>query len=148
MKKSRTKCGGRAKQYGPDRRGRAVALVNVGRLEAFAFQALALQLAGAAHGLGGFAGLALGRLFEVPAQLHLTENALALHLLLERLQGLIDIVVANENVNYLTILRWGRRDAFARSLPIFTNAIRLAQEKPEKVSSASGRTRYHIVCGL
>jgi hypothetical protein len=33
------------------------------------------------------------------AKLHLAENALALHLLLERLEGLVDIVVANENLH-------------------------------------------------
>ena len=32
------------------------------------------------------------------AELHLAENALALHLLLERLEGLIDVVVADENL--------------------------------------------------
>jgi hypothetical protein len=34
----------------------------------------------------------------VTAELHLAENALALHLLLERLEGLIDVVVADENL--------------------------------------------------
>jgi hypothetical protein len=34
----------------------------------------------------------------VAAELHLAENALALHLLLQRLEGLVDIVVANENL--------------------------------------------------
>ncbi len=33
------------------------------------------------------------------AKLHLAENALALHLLLERLEGLVDVVVANENLH-------------------------------------------------
>jgi hypothetical protein len=33
------------------------------------------------------------------AKLHLAENALALHLFLERLEGLIDIIVANENLH-------------------------------------------------
>jgi hypothetical protein len=35
----------------------------------------------------------------VTAELHLAENALALHLLLQRLESLIDIVVANENLH-------------------------------------------------
>src|SRR5262249_53546372 len=42
-----------------------------------------------------------GGLFVVSAELHLAENALALHLLLERLEGLVDIVVANENLHAL-----------------------------------------------
>ena len=33
------------------------------------------------------------------AKLHLAENALALHLLLQSLQGLINIVVTNENLH-------------------------------------------------
>jgi hypothetical protein len=32
------------------------------------------------------------------AELHLAENALALHLLLQRLEGLVDIVIADENL--------------------------------------------------
>ncbi len=33
------------------------------------------------------------------AELHLAENTLALHLLLQRLEGLVDIVIANENLH-------------------------------------------------
>jgi hypothetical protein len=33
------------------------------------------------------------------AELHLAENTLALHLFLQRLEGLIDIVIANENLH-------------------------------------------------
>jgi hypothetical protein len=33
------------------------------------------------------------------AELHLAENALALHLLLQRLEGLVDIIVTNENLH-------------------------------------------------
>jgi hypothetical protein len=33
------------------------------------------------------------------AKLHLAENALALHLLLERLESLVDVVVADENLH-------------------------------------------------
>ena len=73
-------------------------------LETFALQALAFQLAGAANGLGFFPGLAFGRLFVGTAKLHLTEDAFALHLLLQGLQGLIDIVIANRNLHrYLSL---------------------------------------------
>src|ERR1700678_485518 len=65
------------------------------RQQAFALQLLAGELARAAHGLGLFTGLFLGRLFVVAAELHLAENTLALHLLLQRLEGLVDIVIAN-----------------------------------------------------
>jgi hypothetical protein len=33
------------------------------------------------------------------AKLHLAENPLALHLLLERLEGLIDVIVPDENLH-------------------------------------------------
>ena len=68
-------------------------------LEAFALDPLALELAGAPNGLSRLAGASLGRLFVVATQLHLAENAFALHLLLERLQRLIDIVVTDENLH-------------------------------------------------
>jgi hypothetical protein len=67
--------------------------------QAFALQLLAGELAGAANRLRLLAGALLGRLLVMAAQLHLAEDALALHLLLEGFQGLIDIVVANENLH-------------------------------------------------
>lgn len=67
-----------------------------GRLETFAFQTLAFQLTGATHGFGLFSGAALRGLLVIATQLHFTENPFALHFLLERLQGLIDVVVTNE----------------------------------------------------
>src|ERR1700760_223204 len=69
------------------------------RQQAFALQLLAGQLASAAHGFGLFAGLLLGGVFVMTAELHLAENPLALHLLFQRLEGLIDIVIANENLH-------------------------------------------------
>jgi hypothetical protein len=69
------------------------------RQQAFALQLLAGELAGAAYGFRFFAGFLLGGFFIVAAELHLAENSLALHLLLQRLEGLIDIVIANENLH-------------------------------------------------
>src|SRR5690606_26490611 len=66
------------------------------RQQALALGALARQLAGAAHGLGLFAGAPLGRLLVVTAHLPFTENALALHLLLQRAKSLVNVVVADE----------------------------------------------------
>jgi hypothetical protein len=44
----------------------------------------------------------------VAAELHLAENAFALHLLLQRLEGLIDIVVTDENLHASFLLaRYG-----------------------------------------
>ncbi len=68
-------------------------------LEAFALQALTLHFAGPAHGFGGFPRPALRRLLKMAAQLHLTEDTFPLHLFLQRLQRLIDIVVTNENLH-------------------------------------------------
>src|SRR5689334_1677595 len=68
------------------------------RQQTFTLQFLAGKLARAAHGLGLFAGLLLRGLFIMSAELHLAENTLALHLLLQRLEGLIDVVIANENL--------------------------------------------------
>ena len=76
------------------------ALSGAGNLsEAFSLQPLALQLTGAAHGLRGFAGATLGRLFVMPTKLHLSENAFPLHLLLERLKRLINVVVTHEDLH-------------------------------------------------
>jgi hypothetical protein len=35
----------------------------------------------------------------VTAELHLAENALSLHLFLQRLEGLVDVVVTDENLH-------------------------------------------------
>ena len=50
------------------------------------------------------------------AKLHFAENPLALHLLLERFEGLIDIVVANENLHgrSCVVEAWPRALRFAR----------------------------------
>ena len=66
--------------------------------QAFALQLLAGQLAGATHRLSLLAGLLFRRLFEMTAEFHLAENAFALQLFLQRFESLIDIVVADENL--------------------------------------------------
>src|SRR5262249_39784939 len=68
------------------------------REQAFALRALALQLAIAADGLRALAGPLLARLLVVASQLHLAEDAFTLHLLFQRLQRLVDIVVANDDL--------------------------------------------------
>jgi hypothetical protein len=83
----------------PPRRVSGIGFAVKGLLEALAFQPLAFQLTGPAHGFRGFAGAALRRLFVMPTQLHLAENTLPLHLLLERLQRLIDVIVTHENLH-------------------------------------------------
>src|SRR5215470_15604932 len=66
--------------------------------EALALGALARQLAGPAHRLRPLASLALGGLLVGAAQLHLAEDPLPLHLLLEGAQRLIDVVVAHHDL--------------------------------------------------
>ncbi len=70
-----------------------------GCLEAFPLQTLALQLAGTPNGLGFLTSALFRGLLEVAAQLHFPKNTFALHLLFQSLQRLIDIIVANENLN-------------------------------------------------
>lgn len=74
-----------------------------GRDQTFALRALARQLAGAAHGFRLLASALFRRLFIMDVPLHFAERALALHLLLQRLQGLVDVVVADKNLNQRTL---------------------------------------------
>ena len=48
-----------------------------------------------ANGLGALTLAALGRLLEMAAEFHLTEDAFALHFLFQGAEGLVDIVVAD-----------------------------------------------------
>src|SRR5262249_5256262 len=65
------------------------------RQQTFPLRFLACELACASDRLGLFAHATFGGLFVVVTKLHLTKDALALHLLLQRLEGLIDVIVAN-----------------------------------------------------
>src|SRR5690242_7494771 len=69
------------------------------RLVAFALHALAQQLATTAHRLCPLAGTAPRGLLVIAAQLHLREQAFALHFFLQAAQSLIDIVVTDENLH-------------------------------------------------
>src|SRR5690349_13030947 len=68
---------------------------------------LAGELAGAPDGFRLFAGLALRRLLVGAPRLHLAEDALALHLLLERAKGLVDVVLSDENLHGMSFLADG-----------------------------------------
>src|SRR5262249_24201205 len=68
----------------------------VHRNQAFALGPFPGSLGRASDGFRLLAGLALGRFFIRLAALHLAKDALALHLLFEHPESLIDIVVANE----------------------------------------------------
>src|SRR5262249_47307798 len=71
----------------------------LGRQQAFALHLLSRELAGPTDCFRLFPRLLFRWFFVMAAELHLAENALALHLLFERLEGLVDIVVANENLH-------------------------------------------------
>ena len=89
-------------------------------LEALALYALSFQLARTTYSLSLFTGSAFGRLFVGTAQFHFTEDALALHLLLQDLQGLIDIVVTNRDLHvsfYLIIFSNGTSRKDIRASP-------------------------------
>jgi hypothetical protein len=81
---------------------------------AFALQPLANELAGPADGFRLLAGaLFRGLLIEFPA-FHFPERAFALHLLLERAQGLLDIIVADNDLNQGTTLLFRPKKADRR----------------------------------
>jgi hypothetical protein len=69
------------------------------RQQAFALGFLAGKFAGATYGFSLFTGLLFRRLLKIIAQLHFAEDAFALQLLLERLQRLINVIVADENLH-------------------------------------------------
>jgi len=69
------------------------------RDQSLALGALARELAGAANRLRLFPCFLFRGLFVVAAKLHLAEDALALHFLFQRLESLVDIVVADENLH-------------------------------------------------
>src|ERR1700730_11004543 len=98
LRRPRSDRGGRSAR-GPDpQRGLGLA-----GQQAFALRALARQLARPADRFRFLPGLLLGWFFVVAAELHLAENPLALHLLLERLEGLVDIIVPNENLHVVPL---------------------------------------------
>src|SRR3954447_14609880 len=73
---------------------------------AFTLRLLARKLARAPDGLGLLAGALLRRLLVIITELHLAEDAFALHFLLQRPEGLIDIVIANDDLHALLSSAW------------------------------------------
>ncbi|KTE05374.1 hypothetical protein ATE71_18395 [Sphingopyxis sp. H115] len=68
-------------------------------LDTVALHPLALHLAGATDSGGTLAGALFAGLLVVTAQLHFAIHALTLQLLLERAKGLVDIIVANDDLH-------------------------------------------------
>jgi aquaporin Z len=77
----------------------------------------------------------------VTAELHLAENTLALHLLLQRLEGLIDVVIANENLHAASSFNgsdWnsGKVKGRQKAWPL-TLSARMYQTKPPMSTGGS-----------
>src|SRR6266446_1626281 len=68
------------------------------RQQPLALQFLARELAGAADGFRLLSDALLGGLLVMTAELHFAEYALTLHLLLQHLERLVDVVVTDENL--------------------------------------------------
>jgi hypothetical protein len=92
---ARRAAGRSARTWAPDARRK----LRLARDEAFPLRALARKLARTPDRFGLFSCFPFGGLLVMAAKLHLPENALALHLLLQRLEGLVNIVIANENLH-------------------------------------------------
>jgi hypothetical protein len=67
--------------------------------QSFADGALAGQLPRSAHSFIGFPRALFGGLFICPATAQFTEETLSLELPLEEFQGLVDVVVTDENLD-------------------------------------------------
>src|SRR3954470_8187216 len=81
---------------------------SLARQDAFALQALALELAVTPDGLRPFARPLRAGLLVMAPELHLAEDAFPLHLLLQRLQRLVDVVVANDDLQRLLLMGPGK----------------------------------------
>jgi hypothetical protein len=69
------------------------------RQQALALGPLASQFPRSPHRFGLFSRTLFRRFFVMVPALHFAEGAFPLHFLLQRLQRLVDIVVANKNLN-------------------------------------------------
>ena len=69
------------------------------RQQTLALHLFAGELAGAADGFRFLPDSLLGGFFVTAAEPHLAEDALALHLFLQHPEGLVDIVVTDENLH-------------------------------------------------
>src|SRR5262245_14995346 len=106
------------------------------RQEPFALHAFAGELAGPADRLRLLTGLLFRWFLVVAAKLHLAENPLALHFLLQRLEGLVDVVVPDKNLHAVYLFRVTNSPANAPAAPSWL-AGRVA-EWPRKVHRPRG----------
>src|SRR5690349_6689886 len=88
-----------ARRAGASAAGAARRRLRLHRQQALALHALAGELAGAADRFRLLPGLLFRGFLVMATKLHLAEDPLALHLLLKRLEGLVDIIVPDENLH-------------------------------------------------
>jgi len=93
----------------------------------------------------------------MPMELHFAEDALALHLSLQCLEGLVDIVVTDENLHVKLLFDQSAPDSrAARATGIYadgthrTNQVRLAKSLPIGTTAANWKKRglRHVAAGL
>lgn len=83
--------------------GKYCGKLTAARQKPFALHFLAGQFTGAADSFGFFPSALLRWLFIMRAQLHFTENTFPLHFLLKCPEGLINIVVANDDLHLFSV---------------------------------------------
>src|SRR6516164_9479174 len=96
--------------------------------EPFALRFFARQLACATDSLGLFPIFALRRLFIGAPPLHFTKHAFSLHFLLQDPEGLINVVAADEYLQWLVSLCYSKRKLPERSRLVPSRLRRFARK--------------------
>jgi hypothetical protein len=118
------------------------AAAGVSGRHALALHALADEFAGPADRFGLLAGAFFRRFFvEFPA-LHFPERAFALHLLLERAQGLLDIIVADNDLNQRVLLFKSKTPRCSGGRPPERNASGSGYAPMSPLSGFSGASAF------
>ena len=113
---------------------------------AFALQLLADQLTGPADGFSLLAGLLFGGFFVKLAPLHFTERAFALHLLLERAERLLDIIVADYDLNQGNTLLLILKRRVGRVPPAGRDAVVIAAPGRSSARGERAYTKRALTC--
>ena len=100
------------------------------RQQTLTLQPLALKLAVAADRFGALTRAFFRRFFVMSPELHLAKDAFPLHLLFQGLEGLIDIVVANDDLQAGLLVQFGA-GSYQNAVILSTAAISKTQQKRE-----------------
>src|SRR5262245_22086386 len=98
------------------------------RDQTLALHLLAREFAGAANRLRLLTGLLFGRFFIVAAKLHFAETALALHLLLQLLEGLGNLVIPDQKLHSSILLNPFLTLGFSEGRPGLPSRAALAEQ--------------------